>query len=239
MLNKNDHLPLYVQLQRMLREDILKGKYKEGDMIPSETQLSSRFGITRSTVRKAISILVNEGYLHQVHGKGTYVCLKQMKYNIWNFGGFTDYLKSRNDTTVSKLVSIHKTIVDSKEYLEIKRARGVKKDNDKPLYLTIDDSLVPLDLFPEIESYDFAVESLYNVMRTKYHVYPKRAELKLSSVNSDKLTRDVFSLPRPIPLLMAQGKIYDVNNVEIERVKVIYGPKMDFNIVATMDTYIP
>lgn len=239
MLNKNDPLPLYVQLQRILKEDILKGKYGEGDMIPSENQLSSRFGITRATVRKGISTLVNEGYLHQVHGKGTFVCFKQMKYNVWNFGGFTDYLKSRNETPVSKLISIRKTIADGREYLEIKRARGVKKDGDKPLYLTIDASMIPLDLFPAIENYDFAVESLYNIMRTKYGIYPKRAELKMTCIQSDKLSREIFSFDRTMPLLTAQGKVYDMNNVEVERVKVIYGPKMDFNIVANMDTYIP
>lgn len=239
MLDKNDPVPLYIQLQRILKEEILKGKYEEGQMIPSETQLSSKYGITRATVRKAISILANEGYLHQVHGKGTFVCFKQMKYNVWNFGGFTDYLKSKNETPISKLISMQRTMIDNREYLEIKRARGVKKDNDKPLFLTIDTSLIPVELLPGIDNYDFKVESLYHIMRTKYNIHPKRAMLKLSAVKSDKMAKDVFALDRPMPLLMAQGNVYDLNNVEVERVKVIYGPKMDFNIVANMETYIP
>lgn len=239
MLNKKDPVPLYIQLQRILKEEILKGKYEEGQMIPSETQLSSKYGITRATVRKAISMLANEGYLHQVHGKGTFVCFKQMKYNIWNFGGFTDYLKSKNEAPVSKLISMHRTSVDNHEYVELKRARGVKKDNDKPLFLTIDTSLIPMELFPELDSYDFQVQSLYNIMRTKYNIHPKRAILKMSAVKSDKMAKEIFSLDRSMPLLMAQGSVYDLNNIEIERVKVIYGPKMDFNIVANMETYIP
>jgi len=239
LLNKNDPVPLYAQLQRILKEKILKGEYEEGQMIPSETQLSSKYGITRATVRKAISTLVNEGYLHQVHGKGTFVCFKQMKYNVWNFGGFTDYLKSKNEIPISKLISMQRVSVDDRKYLELKRARGVKKDGDKPLYLTIDTSLVPLDIFPDIDQYDFSLESLYATMRTKYNIYPKRAMLKLSAIKCDKLAKDIFDLDRSIPLLMAQGSIYDSSNIEIEKVKVVYGPKMDFNIVANMDNYIP
>ncbi|SHI96026.1 GntR family transcriptional regulator [Lutispora thermophila] len=239
MLNKSDPVPLYIQLQRIIKEEILQGKYEEGQMIPSETQLSSKYGITRTTVRKAISMLANEGYLHQVHGKGTFVCFKQMKYNLWNFGGFTDYLKSKNEVPVSKLISMNKVLADDNEYIEIKRARGVKKDNDKPLFLTIDTSLIPMKLFPDIDSYDFQVESLYNIMRTKYDIYPKRAVLKMSAVESDKTAKEFFNLDRSIPLLMAQGSVYDLNNIEIEKVKVVYGPKMDFNIVANMETYRP
>lgn len=91
MLNKNDIIPLYMQLQRILKEDILKGKYLQDELIPSETQLSKKYDITRTTVRKAIANLVDEGLLRREHGKGTFVSLRQVNYSIWNFGGFTDF----------------------------------------------------------------------------------------------------------------------------------------------------
>lgn len=71
MLNRKDYTPLYVQLQRIIRQDIIRGKYKEGDMIPSEAQMMKLYGVTRTTIRKAISDLVNEGLLMQVQGKAT------------------------------------------------------------------------------------------------------------------------------------------------------------------------
>ncbi|NPV42594.1 MAG: GntR family transcriptional regulator [Firmicutes bacterium] len=239
MLTKDNGVPLYIQLQRLLKEDIVTGKYKEGDMIPSETQLSAKYNITRTTVRKAISNLVNEGLLHQVQGKGTFVCLKQVKYNMWNFGGFTDYLKSRNETPYSKVLESKVTEIDGKPYLQLKRARGVKKGRSTILYLTIDTSLIPMTLFPNINSYDFSTASLYDTMRNKYGIYPKRAELGLCPVECDDLMSKIFRLSKQTYLLMAQGKVFDKYNVEIEKVKVIYGPNIEFKIVANMNTYFP
>ena len=61
MLNKHDVVPLYAQLERILREKILTGEFKDGDPIPSEAELTKTYNITRTTVRKAIGNLVQEG----------------------------------------------------------------------------------------------------------------------------------------------------------------------------------
>jgi len=238
MLDKNDALPLYVQLANLLKKDIVMGKYKEGEVIPSETQLAKKYQITRTTVRRAILDLVNEGLLHQVHGKGTFVCLKQVKYNIWNFGGLTDYLKSKKESAISKVLKNVIIDIDGKPYMKLERARGVKKTGNQPLFLTIDTSIIPLDLFPDIDKYDFSDRSLYDTMRNNYSIHPKRAELGLYPVSSNALTEKVFNLKANTPLLMAGGKVFDTNNIEIETVEVIYGPNMEFKIMANMDIYI-
>lgn len=239
MLDKNGALPLYIQLQRLLKEDIVTGKYKEGEMIPSETQLAKKYNITRNTVRRAILNLVNEGFLHQVQGKGTFVCLKQAKYNIWNFGGFTDYLKSRNESPISWVLEKEKIHINGKSYIKLKRARGVKRIDEPPLFLTIDTSIIPMMMFPKIDQYDFKVESIYNIMRSKYDIYPKRAELGLTPIKCDALTKKIFKIEKDMPLLMAKGKVFDSNNVEIEKVQVVYGPNIEFRIMADMDNYVP
>lgn len=233
MLDKIGGIPLYVQLKQILREKIVSGIYPEGQAIPSETQLVSEYGITRTTVRKAIENLVNEGLLYKVHGKGTFVCLKQVKYNMWNFGGFTDYIKKRNEIPVSKV--LEKEIITSgqKLYMRLVRARGVKKENSI-IYLTIDTSILPLELFPGIDTYDFSRESIYKIMRQKYCIYPQRAELGMHSIEGDKVAKKIFKLPGNVSLLMAKGQVFDENGTVIEDVKVIYGPNVEFKIVANM-----
>jgi GntR family transcriptional regulator len=234
MLNKNDVLPLYVQLKRLLREEILTGLYKDGDIIPSEIQMSQKYGITRTTVRRAIADLVNDGLLSQVHGKGTYVCLKEIRYNIWNFGGFTDYITKKDEKPHS--IVINKEIIEfgNRKYLVIQRGRGVIKGNDL-IFLTMDTSKIPLDIFPGLEDYDFSINSIYQVMRTVYGVYPKRAELSMNSVISDSLMRKTFGLKKDMPLLLAMGNVHDNANRIIENVSVVYGPNIEFKVVTNMD----
>lgn len=62
-INKNIPVPLYYQLKELLQNDIAKGKYKPGDLIPTEVKLMERYDLSRTTVRQAINALVYEGYL--------------------------------------------------------------------------------------------------------------------------------------------------------------------------------
>jgi GntR family transcriptional regulator len=233
MLNRSDVVPLYVQLERILREEILSGKYKEGEMIPSETQLMKAFDVTRTTIRKAISDLVHEGLLKQVHGKGTFVNLREIKHNIWNFSGFTDYISKKNETPVSELLEKSFVVHNKKRFMKLVRVRGVKKESGT-LWLTIDSSLVPLSVFPGIDQYDFAQASLYNIMHQTYNKVPRNASLTIHPIMGDARTKQQLGYENDIPLLKAVGSVYDENNVELEQVEVIYGPQMEFKVVTNI-----
>lgn len=69
----------YYSLMEKLKGDILSGKIKPGEKLPSENELSEAFHISRHTVRKALAILANEGYVMAEHGKGTY-CSERMRH---------------------------------------------------------------------------------------------------------------------------------------------------------------
>ncbi|KQL49645.1 GntR family transcriptional regulator [Brevibacillus choshinensis] len=235
MLNKDDFVPLYIQLQRKLRTQILNGEFKEGEAIPSETEIMKTFQSTRGTVRKAIALLVSEGLVHQVQGKGTFVLLRPLSYTLTNFGGFTDYLKSRKEIAVSKVLEHCRVIVDGKEYYKLVRARGVKKE-DRIKYLMIDTSLIPLHLFPGLDQYDFERESLYQVFREKYQIYPKRAEINLSPEKINAQTREILQVDKTeVALLKSEGSIFDQNDVEIEKVKIICGPNVEIKIMTNIN----
>ncbi len=68
----------YYQLKEYLKEEMLMGRIKPGDPIPSENELAARFSLSRHTIRKAISMLINEGFLKSEHGRGTF-CLDRSK----------------------------------------------------------------------------------------------------------------------------------------------------------------
>ena len=65
--------PKYEQLADVLREQILTGIYPVETLIPSENALQETYQMSRHTVRQAIAVLVNEGYLRKERGSGTYV----------------------------------------------------------------------------------------------------------------------------------------------------------------------
>ena len=65
--------PIYVRIQEYIAELILSGKLAPDSKIPSERDFSEDLGVSRMTVRKAITELVSEGLLERRHGSGTYV----------------------------------------------------------------------------------------------------------------------------------------------------------------------
>lgn len=66
-------MPLYLQVAAILREAIEHGDYPPGRAIPSETRLMQEHGVARLTARKAVRVLVAEGLVEVVPGRGAYV----------------------------------------------------------------------------------------------------------------------------------------------------------------------
>lgn len=71
--------PKYQELTEQLRAQITSGEIKPGQKLPSENTLSADYQVSRQTVRKALSILQNEGYIYAEHGRGTF-CFEQIRH---------------------------------------------------------------------------------------------------------------------------------------------------------------
>ena len=69
--------PLKTRLHRELKERIADGHYPSGIQLPSEAELVERYGVSRSTVRSALSALEAEGLIVRRWGVGTFVCDRQ------------------------------------------------------------------------------------------------------------------------------------------------------------------
>jgi GntR family transcriptional regulator len=65
--------PSYQQLARQLRDRIRAGIYAPGGPLPSITYLTGETGLAVNTVRRAVALLADEGYVVTVPGRGTYV----------------------------------------------------------------------------------------------------------------------------------------------------------------------
>jgi len=229
-LDPQDSTPLYTQLYRDLRQRILDGTYPEGDAIPSETAMRDLHGITRSTVRHAVSLLVSEGLVRQIRGKGTIVTYTPINHSVWNFGGFTDFSKAQHQRPATKVLTQSVEEGPHGPQLLLVRARGFAND-DAPTYLNLDTSVLDLTRFPGLERFDFERHSLYQVLREHYEVAPVRNELKLSVALPSELTRQVFGEQPGVPgFICASGQVYDSADRLVEHTSVIYSPSLEMHV---------
>ena len=81
-LDKSVPIPLYFQLKQILLDAIKGGEYPVEAMIPTEKELSAMFGISRTTVRQAVTELVQEGWLYRIASKGTFVAPRKIKQDF-------------------------------------------------------------------------------------------------------------------------------------------------------------
>ncbi len=119
---KLKYYTLSVDLKRM----ILDGDIQAGDRLPSENELASRYNISRHTVRKALAILENEGYIYAEHGKGTF-CSELVRHSKTsrNIAVVTTYL---SDYIFPKVVQGIDSVMTEKGYsIILKNTRNSRK----------------------------------------------------------------------------------------------------------------
>jgi DNA-binding GntR family transcriptional regulator len=71
---------VYRRLADTLRVLVTAGRYGEDQPLPTEEQLATEFGLSRSTVRRAMQDLVAEGVIYRVPGRGTFPLVRQDRY---------------------------------------------------------------------------------------------------------------------------------------------------------------
>lgn len=97
-LDRSSFVPLYYQLQEVLKEQIESGAWQPGELLPSEPELARRFGVSRAVVRQALDILEDDHQIVRVQGRGTFVARPKLAYRA---GGLARLLVAPREADVS------------------------------------------------------------------------------------------------------------------------------------------
>ncbi len=89
-VDRSSYEPAYMQIVRILSEQIASGHYRAGDQLPSEAQLCAQFAVSPMTVRRSVNILVDRGLVSATQGKGTFVRALDMREAVFHLREITD-----------------------------------------------------------------------------------------------------------------------------------------------------
>ena len=101
--------PAYQTLREQLRDEIAVGRYNDGSRLPTESELVSRHGLSRQTVRRAFQDLVAEGVVYRVPGRGTYASETGRRY-LRQLGSIEDLMSLSDDTTMEVLSGLRRRV---------------------------------------------------------------------------------------------------------------------------------
>ncbi|HAV1609072.1 TPA: GntR family transcriptional regulator [Enterobacter hormaechei subsp. steigerwaltii] len=163
----------YWEIKERIKKDILNEVYKKGESIPSERDLAGIYDVTRVTVQKAMAMLVQEGYIERIHGKGMFV-LKNTASNIYILNneksdsilGFSREFQGRVNVTsrLLTLTTLHANAALA-QHLEIAQGddvwfiRRIRLLDGQPVL--IEDSNIPHKVVATVPQAILEVGSLY------------------------------------------------------------------------------
>lgn len=101
--------PLFVQVRDALREHILSGSLSAGSKLPSEGDLEAKYGVSRITIRQALSDLQGLGLIEKVNGKGSFVKRPDPPRGLGPLTGFYETMRRRGHTALGKVSAIKHT----------------------------------------------------------------------------------------------------------------------------------
>jgi GntR family transcriptional regulator len=216
-LDANDSTPLYLQLKSELKTAIAEQIYSCDDRIPTETQLSEQYGVSRITVRQAVQALCEEGYLVKKQGKGTFVCHRRIARKLDNMMSFTQACEA-NQMIPSTIVLERQVrpLTDAEQaafgesgdtrYLVIVRLRQADS-----LPVILEQNYFPLPKYDFLRSEELQ-DSLFGALeRRGVRVHAIR-NTTLDVILATTALAQKMGVNRGIPLFNTTTKNYDRNN---------------------------
>ena len=222
-LSRN-HIPLYFQLQQILRKKILSGKIALDEALPTESELCKTYGVSRTTVRQAFTALLNEKLITRIPGKGTFITKRDTHENVVHFFNTTEslistaYFASFDKTfhyrgVVSpsiKLVDIFGLEQDQKIFC----LRGTRYQNGEPIcYFITNFSSEHARYF---KGKRLNTEVLLSVVEKELGMNIKKARHTIRAVKADKQIAKYLAIKESSPVLELEQIYYMDNNVAVE-----------------------
>ncbi len=214
-------MPLYLQVVANIKYAIDSGKYKVGDKIPTETELGEQYGVSRITVRRAVSELVEAGYLVKQQGRGTFVksareLMMIQRITELKVKSFGDACRDSGFAPGSIEIKHHvrEASPDEREFLGLSEGSEVVSFTR----VCLADStpvMVERNVFPKA-GFEFLVDaklggaSLYKLLEEKAGKVPHMVgECRIGSGRADAALADVLSVPVGEPLFVFTAQYND------------------------------
>lgn len=228
-IDRRDRVPLYCQLKAIILERIESEELRPNDPIPSEKELIRQYGLSRTTVRQAISELVREGYIYRRRGKGTFVSRPKMQHGLRKLTSFSEDMRSRGFRPGARVlefdrvrpprkVAAYLELADDDEVYKVVRLRFA---DDEPVGLQ--ESYVHVGRDRAITRADVEGEgSLYELLESRFNIQLNEADESVEATPANAREADLLEVKKGSPLLLRERITFAVGGRPVEFVKTIY-----------------
>lgn len=235
MIDVSSPVAKYYQLKETLLKNIQDGTWPPQTKMSSEKEICDTYQVSRVTARKAIDLLVKEGYVYTIKGKGTYVKGKYIEQPLTHFYSFREDLRRRGVSTHSKMCCFESIATDAQLAAELEILPGDKAFRIERIFFAGEQpyareiSYIPCTVCPELQSQQVQSLGLYNSLK-KYNIFPTRANEKLKAILLNAETAALLHLPQNDAAIYLSRTTFHNNTVIEKNISYVRGDMFVYSV---------
>ncbi|GAC1401912.1 MAG: GntR family transcriptional regulator [Ktedonobacteraceae bacterium] len=214
-------VPLYYQLKQIVQYEIKRGVYHSGDRLPSETDMIQRYGVSRITVRQALSELEREGVVVRRHGRGTYVADRNIEQDLVRLTDFVEDMEQAGLTPSSQVLRLKREVATAyiaealqvsigEEVMLIERLRLA---DERPI--AYDSTWLPLRFGLLLSQEELAHETIYHILETRYNIPVEMGVFHITASTANVEQAHLLQVTPGAGLLLIRRVSYTTGNTPV------------------------
>ncbi len=221
--------PLYVQIAAAIERGIADGRYEPGYRFPPEPELASSLGVSRLTLRQALTLLERRGLIDRVVGRrgGTFVRKWTVERDLTSFAGFSEQLGRQGRVAGAKVLQARQMAasaavaagLDLGEGTAVVQVERLRFANGTPVLLEC--SSFPADAFPGLLDEPLE-QSLYGLLGERYGRRPTHAREVLEPLAADRRVAKLLGVNPGTPVLLVERTAFDSDDTPVEYARDIF-----------------
>ncbi|MCK9362337.1 MAG: GntR family transcriptional regulator [Syntrophales bacterium] len=225
-MSDNRKAPIYVQLAETLKGRILQEEYRAGELLAPARDLEQEFGVSAITIRKAMSILVQEGYVEPKQGVGTRVTKRpeeivelKLSGNFWNWADSALTRNLQTETEVLELATVPcprriAELLHTKGSAPIWRMKRIRKLNGHPASFIVNYALP--ELMSGVNKEMFLKQPFLTVFRDHCGVQLASVEQMVRATVADIDTSAKLGIGFGEALFLVENTYMDMSQAPVE-----------------------
>lgn len=236
-----DHaVPKYEITYRTILDRLKSGRYPVGSRIPTEGELARHFDVSRVTIRRALDMLVQDGYVESRQGSG-YTVLTLSPASDTCLTSFTDAMLRAGREPTSKLISITTSPAGAAELQHLPDGMGAGKVTVVDRLRLVDDTprmfvrtYAPADLLEDAAPEDFPEigpdQSILRILSARFNLQWSAACEDISPVLADDEMAAFLRTEPGKPLLKQACTAFDEDGAAVFHEEVFRNGSVSFNL---------
>jgi GntR family transcriptional regulator len=226
---KQPGITAHAQIEDWLADAIAAGQLSPGDRLPTEQDLAAWLGVSRMTLRHALSELAQRGLVTRAVGRagGTFVAEPKLEQDLTTLAGLSEQLRRHGKVAGARVLAAARitaspaatAALELPEGAAVHDVRRIRLADGTPI--VVEHSQFPADLFPDLLECRLD-GSLYELLADKYGQRPHRARESLEPVVAGVREAEVLEVDEGAPLMLVERTAYSAAGQPLEYARDLF-----------------